>query len=151
VLDEIVPLLSDYRVVEVVSDQHNIDTLQQLALLRGFGLRQVTFTGRSKAQMYGNLQQLLNQGKLKLLDNEETLRELRAIERKIMPGGTVRIQAPKGSHDDMATVVALAAHQAMWLAPSIEVEIPKPPTLFELCQAHIDRKKGQAAAVADQC
>ena len=141
VLDEIKTYLTQYRVVEVVSDQYNIDTLQQLALVRGFGIRQVTFTGSSKAEMYGNLQQLLRQKKFHIIDHEETLRELRSIEKRNMPGGQVKIGAPKGAHDDMATVVALASHQSMWLSPRPEAEVKKEPTPFELCMKQIDRNR----------
>lgn len=117
VLDEIKEILLKYNIKEVVSDQFQIDTLQQLALARGFSIRQVNFTGASKAEMYANLQQLLRQGRLRLVDHAEALRELRMIEKRNMPGGTIKIGGPRGEHDDLATVVTLAAHQAVWMLP----------------------------------
>lgn len=146
VLREISLLLPPYRIREVVSDQYHIDTLQQLALNFGFSIRQVTFTGGSKADIYGNLQQVLNQKRLHLLDHPETVRELRMIERRNMPGGTVKIGSPRGEHDDMATVVALAAHQATWLMPTPEPQVKPEPTTFEKIEKHLSSKRRVATA-----
>lgn len=117
ILDEIAEILRTYNIKEVVSDQFHIDTLQQLALNRGFSIRQMTFTGASKSEMYANLQSLLRQKRLHLLDHPEALRELRMIEKRNMPGGTIKIGGARGEHDDLATVVTLAAHQAVWMLP----------------------------------
>ena len=145
ILGEIATLLRQYKIGEVVSDQYHIDTLQQLAINLGFSIRQVTFTGDSKATIYANLQQLLNQKRLVLLDHPETLRELKVIEKRNMPGGGVKIGSPRGDHDDMATVVALAAHQAVWMLPSVEAKRPPEETVFQKIDKQIASKRRSVA------
>ena len=145
ILSEVAQLITQYKLGEVVSDQYNIDTLQQLAIHAGFSIRCVQFTGESKASIYGNLQQLLNQKRLKLLDHPETLRELRVIERRNMPGGSVKIGSPRGEHDDMATVVALAAHQAVWMLPPADPKVKTVATPFERIEKQLLATRRQIA------
>jgi hypothetical protein len=114
VLDQIVPLLLEFRSSIVYSDQYQLESLGQLLRMRGIEIVPVTFTAKSKAQLYGNLQQLFLQRKIRVLDDPETLRELKSLERTLTGGGTVQISAPQGLHDDMASVLAIAAAQAMW-------------------------------------
>jgi len=108
----------------------------------GFSIQGIPFTATNKAAIYGNLQQLLNQRRLKLLDDHETLKELRQIEREVAPGGNVQISAPRGQHDDMATVVALAADNAIWMLPD-KPAAPKPPpkTPFEIIMDQRKRER----------
>lgn len=115
VLSEMIPILRRYGLRFVFSDQYHLESLGQLLRDRGqIEIVGVTFTSKSKAQMYGNLQQLFLQRRLLLLDDYETIRELKSLERTISPGGSVQIGAPVGLHDDMATVVCVAASQSMW-------------------------------------
>lgn len=149
ILAEVAILLTQYKLGEVVSDQYNIDTLQQLAIHAGFSIRCVQFTGESKASIYGNLQQLLNQKRLKLLDHPETLRELRVIERRNMPGGSVKIGSPRGEHDDMATVVALAANEAVWMLPPPDPQVKKEPTVFQRIETQLAAKRRSVGVNGD--
>ena len=120
VFSELATLLAEYAIKSVFSDQYTLEALQFIARQHGFGIEEVTFSSASKAEIYGNLQQVLNQGKLSLLDDQETINELKSIEKKNLQGGEVRIAAPEGQYDDMATVVAIAVHQAVWMLPRIE-------------------------------
>jgi hypothetical protein len=137
VLDTIAPYIKNYNIKVLFSDQYQLETLQELALQRGISIQGMDFTGKSKAKVMGNLQQLLNQSKLHLLDPnlnlaaKEQLHELLILERRLGLGGAVLISAPQGKHDDMAMCLALAAYQATWLSPEIKLEEPKPPTHFE--------------------
>jgi len=130
-----------YRIAEVLTDQFSIEALRQIGLGAGIVLREVPFTGKSKAAIYGNLQQLLNTGRLRLLDHPETLKELLLLERQNLQGGQTKIAAPREEHDDMATVVALAAHAAVWMLPSREVPLPPEPTIQEVCRAQVERTR----------
>ena len=138
VLDTILPYIQAYHIPVVFSDQYQLETLQELALQRGFSIQGVDFTGKSKAKIMGNLQQLVNQQKLHLLDPavnlaaKEQLYELQILERRLGLGGAVLISAPQGKHDDMATCLALAAYQAVWMLPDTKPERPKDPTHFDL-------------------
>jgi hypothetical protein len=144
VLNEIAKDLAQYRAGAVYSDQYQFEALNQLAMQLGFSILPVDFTASAKADIYGNLKALVGQNRVRLLDEPETLRELKMLEQKLNPGGTVAISAPAGQHDDLATVVALMAQKAVWLSPIAEPEVPKEPTPFDLCQAQIRRKAEQA-------
>lgn len=141
ILAEIAPLLQQYKIPVVYSDQHQLESLQQLALNMGFAIEGVDFTSKSKAKIYGSLQQVVNQKRIRLLDNVEQVTELIQLERKLTPLGGVQISAPPNRHDDLAAVIAIAAYKSVWLLP---LEPPKPktdPTLFDQCMAQIKRKK----------
>lgn len=141
--DEIGPLLNSYGIISVFSDQYHLESLQQLAMRRGFIIEGVPFKATNKAMIYGSLQQLLNQRRIKLLDHSETLKELRQLERKLSGGGVVQIAAPQGCYDDLATVVALCANKCLWLAPTPKEEPKKEPSVHERIVEQINRKKLQ--------
>jgi hypothetical protein len=147
ILDEIVPMLRAYGIAVVYSDQHHLDSLMQLALDRGFSIEGVPFTAKSKASIFGSLQQLVNTKKLKLLDTRGNsaagvmLDELKTLEKRNLPGGGMQIGHPVGKHDDMAAVLALAAYKATWMMPVKVKEAPREPTIFEKCVATIRKKK----------
>jgi hypothetical protein len=142
VLDEVKELIAAYHVTTVLSDQYQLESLQQLALARGFVIYGVDFTPRSKAKMYGDLLQLLRQEKLSLLDDDETFHELLALQKKIMSGGNIHISAPVGKHDDMCSVLALAASQAITYRESTPVlASATEPSLFDKVQKQIRRNQ----------
>lgn len=141
VFAEIIPLLKSYRISIVTSDQYHLDTLQQLALTHNFTIEGVPFTAVNKASIYGNLQQLLNQGRLHLIDHPEALKELRSLERTLTRTGLVQIHAPMGLHDDCASAIALAAHKTSWMLPAVEKKPFVEPTYHERITAQIARKK----------
>lgn len=152
VLDEILLIMRQYGIQHIVSDQYQLESLQQLASQKGLSIEGMDFTSRSKARMYGSLEKLFNTRTIALLDPElngdaaELMLELRRLEKKQNAGGSISIGAPKGFHDDLATVLALAAHRAVWLIADEEVlDIKKEPTLHERCMATIRKNR-----VADQ-
>ena len=122
VLDVIVPLLKFYRVNLVYSDQYHLESFSQLLRERGYEIIETPFTSKSKAELYGNLQQLFLQKKIRLVDDYELIRELKSLERTLTSGGAMSVNAPAGQHDDLATVVTIAAAQAMWDTPKDEEE-----------------------------
>lgn len=125
VLAEIQPLLTEYGINTIYSDQYQFESLQELALDMGFNIEVVDFTSRSKAKIYGNLESLINQKKLMLLDPDLndaaklTCQQLVQLEKVRTQTGSVQINAPSGKHDDMAAVLALAAHKANWYHPIV--------------------------------
>ena len=131
VVPAIAAKLQEYGMRSVFSDQYTIETLNYIALQHGFSIEEVTFTSSSKAEIYANLQQLLNQERLRLLDDQETINELKSIEKKNTQGGQVRISAPEGMYDDMATVIAIAAREAVWMLPAKAIAEPKQETMIE--------------------
>jgi hypothetical protein len=147
VLAEIKPLLDIYGIQVVYSDQYQLESLQQLALGFGFTIEGVDFTGRSKQKIFGSLQQLLNQKRIRLLDKPEMIQELASLERRYLPNGGVQISAPRGRHDDQAAVLAIATFKSVWLLPLVRQQNDeKPPTLFQMGQQTLIRKRSQVGA-----
>jgi hypothetical protein len=140
VLAEIANLIKYYNLDVVYSDQYHFESLAQLAEDYGLSIIGIPFTARAKAEMYGNLQQLFHQGRIRLIDHEELLKELRVLERELTDGGTVAIGAPSGFHDDLVSTLCLAASQAIALDPMpVEKEITI-PTIHELCMKQVEDK-----------
>jgi hypothetical protein len=147
VLATIAPLMQAYKVFTLYTDQFHFESLRQLAMDYGMAIEGVTFTAGSKAAIYGNLQNLLNTGRLVLTDDREVMKELSSIERTLSQKGGISIEAPAGQHDDMATVVALAAHKAVWMVPMVPKDDQeakdalREKTPFEMVQAQLKRQK----------
>jgi hypothetical protein len=144
--EEIVPSLKAFNIATVHSDQYHFESLAQLALNLGFSIDSTTFTATSKANIYGNLKQLVNQGRIRLLDHPELLKELRQLEVQLGAQGNVSIAAPRGQHDDLATVVALVSHFSTWLLPIEKPEVVeggfvKEPTPQQIFEAQIARRR----------
>lgn len=149
IFQEISDTLSEYGIKGVFSDQYTLEALQYIANQHNFTIQEVTFSAGSKAEIYGNLQQLLNQGRLVLLDHSDTLNELKTIEKRNSQGGQVRISAPEGLYDDCATVMAIAAREAVWMLPKAELVEKKPPTMIEQHLNQLGIRKQIASRGAD--
>ena len=144
-------LARQYGCSVVYTDQYHIESLSQLAMRHNISLSPCEFSATSKAKIYGSLQQLVNQRRLKLLDNKECLRELKMLEAKLTQGGTIQIQAPPGEYDDLAACCAIAAHQGLWMLPALEkpAELEKPITTHDvLFERFMKTKEKQARYVA---
>jgi len=144
ILEEIAAFCKLYNISTVYTDQYQMESLQQIAMGMNFGLEGIPFTSTSKNAIYGNLLQLLNTKRLVLLDEAISLRELRTLERTLTPMGLVNIQAPRGMHDDLATVIAICADKGLWLLPDKPEEKPKEPTIHERIMAQLERQKQEA-------
>jgi len=146
---ELAPILQRYNIRSVHTDNHSFEALHYIAQQHGFNLQEVSFSSSAKADIYGNLQQLLNQSKLSLLDDEQTIRELKSIEKRLMEGGSVRIAAPDGMYDDMATVIAIAAHEAVWMLPKLEKRKDPEQTDIQKHIAHVAASRRRFIRLAD--
>ena len=108
---------------------HNPQTVARevARLIDGFGLKRVTGdaysaewcasayrsvgvhyakASKSKGQLYLELLPLLCAGDVELLDCEQLVSELAALERRTRSGGRDSIDHPRGGHDDLANAVA---------------------------------------------
>jgi len=140
VLLEIAGILKGYGVTTVYTDQYHLESLAQIARELGIELLGTPFTAQRKAALYGNLQQLFYQKRIQLVDHAELRKELRMLERTVTEGGVVQISAPRGMHDDLATVLAIAAYEGMNMLPGAE-EVPlKDPTPQERIAAQIEAR-----------
>jgi hypothetical protein len=120
ILEAIAPICAQYGISVIFTDQWHLETLAELAREFGLTLMGIPFTAQNKARSYGNLQQAFAQNRIRLLDHPETIKELKSLER-IMTGDSIKITAPPGMNDDMASVLCLAVNQA-------QLFIPKSPT-----------------------
>jgi hypothetical protein len=151
VLAEIKPLLLSYGLTQVVSDQYQLESLQQIAQDMGISIEGMDFTARSKVKIYGNLHQLVNQRKLVLLDgkhsesNAAMVSELLTLEKRIGSGGNIQIAAQEGKHDDMCSSLAQAAFKCVWLQPTLsDDKKTDEPSLFERGMATISKHRAEA-------
>ena len=144
ILEEIARLCTDYRISIVYSDQYQLESLQEIAREFKLIIQGVPFTAKSKAQMYGNLQQMFMQGTIRILDDAETIKELKALERT-MTSDSVKISAPPGMNDDMASVLCLAMSQAqLFLSRPPEVRpTDDEPTPYQRVMAQLEAKRPQ--------
>ncbi len=148
VLEEIAQICKLYGIQTVHSDQYQLESLEQLAMDYDIAIHGTDFTATSKSKIYGSLQQVLNQQKLVLLDEDlsdpaQTLvRQLKILERHNTQGGRIQITAPSGKHDDMPTVLALATHHAMWLDPvEVAEDEYREPTIHQRCMETLARRR----------
>lgn len=145
VFSNLAPLIEQYKVAYVFSDQYHLESLAQIAPTFGFMIEGVPFKATNKAMIFGSLQMLLNQGRLDLLDDPVTVRELASLEKKLTQTGVVQIHAPQGQHDDMACVAALCCYKCLWLFPGPEQKETGPKAecevAFDRMNSQIQRKK----------
>lgn len=130
ILGQIGQWLKEWGIPIAYSDQYHLESLVQLARQQGFEIIGQDFTGRSKAKIYGSLEQLLKTQRIRLLDVPEIRQQLSQLNKKNTALGNVQIGAPPGKKDDVATVVALLAHITLQYQP-VRREVKRDPTLFE--------------------
>lgn len=159
ILQEITPILKAYKILSVLSDQYQFESLSKLALDQGWAIENFRFTGASKQGIYGNLRQLVLQKRIRLLDHPPTLHELMRLEHRLTANHQVQINAPEGEHDDMATVVALAASRSTWMLPEqpppaeppydpAKAQVDYEKAIQERCQAQSARKREARLAIS---
>jgi len=151
ILDEIKGYLTEYGIESVYSDQYQLESLQQLALDRGFTINGYDFTGASKAKITGSFKVVIDQERIKLLDHEVQFDQLVKLQKQVMQAGNVRIAAPPGKHDDLAMVLILAARIVMWLMTDVTQALEKAPSIetdhVQMVREQIERRNREAQAI----
>ncbi len=114
VLAEIGAVVREYTLREAIEgDQFASEPMRRLLQKEcGVGYKEITLTAQSKVEVFGTLKTIVHQERVELPDDRETLAELRALECRVTPAGSVQIGHPLGGgvHDDAAVTLALAAH-----------------------------------------
>jgi hypothetical protein len=106
IIGEIKAVLTRYGVSGVHGDSYGAEWVVQRFAESGVTYLQLD---KDKSFYYLQAEPLFAQGKVELLDNAEIQRELRFLERRMMPGGRVRVDHPRGCHDDHSNSFAIAA------------------------------------------
>jgi hypothetical protein len=123
VLGEIVSFLRRYRITRIFGDQFCSEPIRQALVTQGIQFEQRTTLG-SRAQCFNSLRTLITSGQIELLDDAETVAELKRLQLVVTTGGNQRVEAATG-HDDRAVALALAAHEAVgarqrtWIGPVV--------------------------------
>lgn len=91
------------------------------------------FTEVSRMNLLNNLAILLEQGKIKIPDDEGLVAELESFQYLLGDGGKVRVKAPENMHDDRVMSLALA----VWGARE-----PVKPDLYTMQMVNYNRMKG---------
>lgn len=73
---------------------------------RGLNVQPYTFTERSRRELLDNLRLLLEEGRIKIPDDETLINELRSFQYSLTDTGRIKVGVPEGVHDD--TVMSLA-------------------------------------------
>lgn len=150
ILDEITVLLRKYAINHVLSDQYHFQSLASMAQDRQWFIEPIVFTGTSKNNLYGNLQNLLYQERLRLPDHGPTVNQLKSLQRTYGQQGRVSIAAPPGMHDDLATVVALIGSRAVYMLPEGAPEERVIKTLAEKCWDSAMAKQERLRAAVEE-
>lgn len=111
-LAEIVAALRAYGVTQIFGDQFCSEPIKQALAAQGIEFVQTTTLGSRASGIWASLRALITSGQMELLDDAETVAELKRLELIVTRAGNSRIEASTG-HDDRAVALALAAHQAV--------------------------------------
>lgn len=84
------------------------DPIVQALQAKGLRVEPFTLTNTTKGNIIRNLAMLLEQDKIKILPEEQTLSEIQAYTYDISSTGTIKYNAPHGQHDDCVIALALA-------------------------------------------
>lgn len=115
VVREIAQVCREYGVTMLISDRHAKGWVQQAFARHGIEVisDDDTYDGITvpdKSACYQELELALSQGRVKILDHGDTIRQLKLLEKSARPGGKVVIDHPRNTHDDFSNVLALLVH-----------------------------------------
>lgn len=112
VVRQIASLIRPYGLAAVVGDRYGGQWIREAFRAAGLVYRE-SEVDRSGA--YLEVEPLFAQGRIRVLDHPELLRELKMLERRRRAGGKVLVDHPSGArhHDDHANALALAAWEAL--------------------------------------
>jgi hypothetical protein len=111
VVAEICLIMGAFSLKRIFLDQFGFTFLQELFAQQGIQAVQMAWSSTNKAPIFLELKLALAQSTLKLLQHEESLRQLRFLESKKTSGGAFLIGAPRGQHDDYASTIAMLNFQ----------------------------------------
>jgi hypothetical protein len=111
-LTEIVATLRGFMVGHIYGDSFCSEPIRQALATQGIRFELTHTLGTRAAGLWNTLRTLVAQKQIELLDDPETIGELKRLQLIATTGGNQRIEAQTG-HDDRAVALALAAHEAV--------------------------------------
>jgi hypothetical protein len=121
VLDEIAVMAHEYHLRELISDQFASVPLADGLRRRGVTMKAQALSNELKHDIFLTLKRLINLARIELPDRSDLSSELLSLELRPTPSGKPRIAAVGRRHDDLAMVVATAAHALLRKRPSLIV------------------------------
>jgi hypothetical protein len=106
ILAEIKSILTAYRLNAVFGDAYGKAWVSERFMEAGIDYVQVD---HDKSFYYLQTEPLFAQGRVELLDNRDIEREFKTLERRMLPGGKIRIDHARSNHDDHSNSFAIAA------------------------------------------
>jgi hypothetical protein len=110
ILSEIKSILTAYRLNAVYGDAYGKAWVSERFMEAGIHYIQVD---HDKSFYYLQNEPLFAQGRVELLDSRDIEREFKMLERRMLPGGKIRVDHTRSNHDDHANSFAIAATLAV--------------------------------------
>ncbi len=110
VFKEMKPILVDYGIETVISDQYAADAMRDIALTHGIGLTSITITHKLKMAMFQSLRVRLDSGLMELPPVDLLRDDLINVRLRILRSGDPMIVLPEtadGRHSDYAAMLGL--------------------------------------------
>ena len=126
VLGEMAAILAEYQLDSVTSDQHNVDTIREIAETHGISIVEVTITSENRLEMVENVAALLGDERLELPPDRQLAGDLKAARKRVTQNG-VTLHLPRsgdGRHADYVPCLGLAFVDPPGL-PDAEEDAPK--------------------------
>jgi hypothetical protein len=119
VIEEIAATLHRYGAAKIHGDSFCSEPIRQALRAKGIIYEQVATLGSRAAPVWNTLRTLIASGQVELLEDAQTVAELKRLELIVTGGGNQRVEAASG-HDDRCVALALCAHQAVAEGARIE-------------------------------
>jgi hypothetical protein len=123
-LDQVTAVVKEYRLRDVVTDQHAAAAILDGLKRRGLTAVVRDWTNATKYNAYTRLKAALQSRTIELPDDEALVSELLNLEAVPTPSGLTKIAAAGSAHDDRASVLAALAQEMIGRIPA---QIVAPP------------------------
>jgi len=104
-------IAKSYGCDRILADQYGFAPLAELFRQHGVRLVEIPWTAASKAPRFHGVRDSMADGRVHLVDDDELLRELLAVQGRLTRGGGEQIEARRG-HDDRVSAAVLALSEA---------------------------------------
>ena len=113
-----------YDFIKIYLDETGLGAGPTDILVEHFGekVEGMTFTIKSKMDLYSNLKKLMEQGKLKIPSNRKLLYQLADLRYDVSSSGNLKIHHSERGHDDYTDALALSVY--FWKEQEIEIYEP---------------------------
>ena len=109
-----------FKVSAIMGDQHYREAMREHLQANGIRFIEAPEGAVEKKETYTAADKRLREGRAKMLEHQELIRQIKAVKKKPLPGGGVRIFSPRkgGRHGDVASAWVLNQWQASKINPS---------------------------------